>query len=135
MPNLDHRFQIDGPGPSGEVRALLGSDRLGPAGAAVEVRRTWYDSFDGRLRSEGLTLCREATAGRHVLVLSDGTARLAETEAGAEDPSRAGLLPAGPLRQRIAPLLEDRVLLPLAELVSRERATPVLNRDQKTVAR
>ncbi len=135
MPNLDHRFQIDGPGPSGEVRALLGSDRLGPAGAAVEVRRTWYDSFDGRLRSEGLTLCREATAGRHVLVLSDGTARLAETEAGAEDPSRAGLLPSGPLRQRIAPLLEDRVLLPLAELVSRERATPVLNRDEKTVAR
>ena len=135
MPNVDHRFQIHGPDQAAEVRELLGSNRLGPTGPAAEVRRTWYDSFDGRLRSDGLTLCREMAAGRHRLVLSEGMAPVAASEAGPGDPSRTGLLPPGALRDRIAPVLEDRVLLPLAELVSRERVTPVLNRDDKTVVR
>ncbi|MHB1444798.1 MAG: CHAD domain-containing protein [Acidimicrobiales bacterium] len=101
----------------------------------MEVRRTWYDSFDGRLRSAGLTLWKETASGRSRLVLTEGTAPVAESEATAEDPSRAGLLSPGPLRQRLAPILEERILLPLAELVSREKVTPVLNGDDKTVAR
>jgi len=135
LPSVDHRFIFDGPADAAQVRALLGPCRLGPSGPSVEVRRTWYDSFDSRLRSGGLTLWKETASGRSRLVLTEGAVLVAESEAAPEDPSWAGLLPPGPLRQRVAPLLGERVLLPLAELVSREKLTPVLNRDDKTVAR
>ena len=135
MPSVDHRFQFDGPAEPAQIRDLLRPCRLGPTGPAVEVRRTWYDSFDGRLRSGGLTLWKETAAGHSRLILAEGTVPVAEADAAAEGPSWARLLPLGALRQRVAPLLEDRILLPLAELVSREKVTPVLNRDDKTVTR
>ena len=44
-------------------------------------------------------------------------------------------LPAGPLRDRLAPVLEERALLPVARVRSRTVPAAVLNADEKTVVR
>ncbi len=117
-------------------RALLGA--LGrrfataPGGSSLD-RRTHYDTFDWRLAAAGV----ELTAERH----RDGWLlrwRRAGEEAGRTigadaEPGFARELPPG-LRERLAPIVEMRRLLPRIELESRRREVRLLDRRQKTVA-
>ncbi len=103
------------------------------------ARQVWLDTFDGRLQAAGLALRQVAgfDSGPGDLVLS--------TSAGADvacEPVRAprwpGLLdviPAGPLRDRLDPVVEIRALLPLARAEGTLTELRVLNRQCKTVAR
>jgi CHAD domain-containing protein len=79
--------------------------------APVATRRVLLDTFDGRLHDAGLRLEHHTVAGKSRLVLvGTGTAPAHATATGL--PTSASDVPAGPLRARLAPLLEMRVLLP-----------------------
>ncbi len=94
---------------------------------------TFYDTFDGRLHAAGLTL-------RH----GDGTLAVLDRATGAEltraplaaAPARLfGRDLAPHLRDRLAPIIEMRALMPLAQVATRSRKLAVLNGDAKIVVR
>ena len=58
-----------------------------------------------------------------------------EAQVTAAERYLADELPRGPLRDRLAPALGVRALLPLGRVRSRTRSLAVLNRDAKTVVR
>jgi CHAD domain-containing protein len=91
-------------------------------------RRTFYDTFDGRLHAAGLTLVHED--GR--LTLGDGAAAALEQ---APDRLLVADLPAGRLRDLLAPLVDVRALVPAAAIRGRVRRMRVLDAEGKTVVR
>ena len=102
--------------------------------AAHTLQRTFWDTFDGRLHAAGIALV--ATAGRLVVV---DQAKLVE-EVGANAPKGAvrllaADLPAGPLRERLAPIIEMRALTPIARVRSRLLPINVLDDVGKIVVR
>jgi CHAD domain-containing protein len=101
---------------------------------AHTLDRTFWDTFDGRLHDAGLAL----VAGGGRLVLAD--AATSAEHATAELPRGvarllAGDLPAGPLRDRLAPLIEMRALTPTARVRSRFLPLNVLDDVGKIVVR
>jgi CHAD domain-containing protein len=101
---------------------------------AHTIDRTFWDTFDGRLHDAGLAL----VAGGGRLVLTDA-ATSAEVAAG-ELPRGAtrlfaGDLPAGPLRERLARVIEMRALTPAARVRSRFLPVNVLDDLGKIVVR
>jgi CHAD domain-containing protein len=105
-------------------------------GRAQTADRVLLDSFDARLRAAGLRAewpARRASTRRLTLLEPGLPPRSADVPDG---PAVAlAALPAGPLRDRLAPVLEERALLPLVRLRSRTVPVAVLNEDEKTVAR
>lgn len=111
------------------LRAPLHVDGEGSSAAAC----SFYDTFDGRLRSKRVRLTHEDgflrlhdDSGRELAVLA--TASVPET-------LRPEDLPAGPLRDRLAPLCGIRVLLRSAQIETTREALAVLDDEDKTVAR
>jgi CHAD domain-containing protein len=91
------------------------------------VRRTYYDTFDGRLRAHG-----------GPAIYEDGRLALNGASAALERPPErmlAAELHPGPLRDALGPLIEVRALLPLAELRIKERRLRILDSERKTVVR
>jgi CHAD domain-containing protein len=102
----------------------------------------YLDTFDGRLHGDDLVLHR-SRADR------DGQVRLTLVEPGA--PDRSGTVDAavttrspdrllgadlpGPIGSRLADVIENRALLPIARVSSRRLAAAVLDRERKTVVR
>jgi CHAD domain-containing protein len=109
-----------------------------PGGRPRTVRRTWLDTFDWRLFRAGMTL--EFVAGRGtaelVLTAGDGEQVTAEPAAGTPIrwPCRLDQLPAGPLRERLVPVLGVRALLPVARATSALTELRAVNADEKTIA-
>lgn len=110
-------------------------------GRATTVRRAWLDTFDWRLYRAGLTL--ELTSGRGTAELTltgrDG-AVVAAQQAGVAGgrprwPGLIEMLPVGPLRERLRPVVGVRALMPVARAASTVHGLRVLNSDDKTVAR
>jgi CHAD domain-containing protein len=99
------------------------------------TRRTFYDTFDGRLHAAGLALIDED--GRLVAGAGPCYRELATAIRPAAWGERlfAGDLPDGPLRSLIGPIIEVRALVPVARTRGRARAVRVLNGDVKTVVR
>jgi CHAD domain-containing protein len=103
-------------------------------GVRCERDRIYYDTFDGLLRTAGLTSI-------HI----DGTLSVASQDSGAVVawlPMRAPTatlfardLPPGPLRDTLLPITDVRALLPLVHLHSRELLLSVLDDERKTVVR
>jgi CHAD domain-containing protein len=101
---------------------------------AHTIDRTFWDTFDGRLHDAGLALV--ASGGR--LVLAD--AATSAEQATAELPRGAvrlfaADLPAGRLRERLAPVIEMRALTPAARVRSRFLPLNVLDDVGKIVVR
>jgi CHAD domain-containing protein len=110
----------------------------GPA-RSVSLRRLWLDTFDWRLYRSGLTLEQISSRGATDLVLTgrDGTV-LAADHGGSGPlkwPGKLDVLPMGPLRDHLGPVVGVRALMPVARAVSSVRESRVLNSDQKTIAR
>jgi CHAD domain-containing protein len=127
---------------------LLLPDGLGASGAADRlaalvpvvtqrahsIDRTFWDTFDGRLRNAGLAL---ADAGNR-MVLMDATTYAEQAAADHVRGARrllVGDLPEGGLRDRLAPLLEMRALTPIARVRSRLLPVNVLDDLGKIVVR
>jgi CHAD domain-containing protein len=118
---------------------------------SMTLRRLWLDTFDWRLYRSGLTLEQVTSRGSTEIVLTgrDGAVvashearrqRQAATQTAADNgrpawPGRLEVLPPGPLRDHLSPVVGVRALLPVARAVSAVRENRVLNSDDKTVAR
>ncbi len=111
--------------------------RIAAHGTSRTLRRTWLDTFDWRLFRAGLTLELQAGRGSSQLVL---TGRGGERAAVDQAPGRlrwpclVGELPAGPLRERLAPVAGVRSLLPVARAASVLTERRAVNADDKTIA-
>jgi CHAD domain-containing protein len=118
------------------VLAVL-ADRLTlEVARAGTVDRELLDTFDARLRAAGLRAewpARRAARRRLTLREPGVPPRTAEV---ADAPAVAlAALPRGPVRDRLAPVLEERALVPVARVRSRVLRAAVLNGDAKTVVR
>ena len=106
------RATASGPGPSDVLDALVA------AGCTTEPPRTStlavLDTFDGRIADAGLRL--GLVDGRHLVLSGKGGVPAGLTVSG--QPRVADDLPAGPLRNRLARLLDVRALLRLVEVTS-----------------
>lgn len=82
------------------------------------LQRTLLDTFDGRLHAAGVRAEVRAGAAHELVVTGPGpgSARVQVDNV----PSTAGDLPRGPLRDRLAPLLDVRALLPKVAVRSTE---------------
>jgi CHAD domain-containing protein len=106
------------------------------------VRRTWLDTFDWRLFRAGLTLELLASRGTAELVLTGRDGERVATEPTSTGngsrpirwPSRIDKLPAGPLRERLAPVVGVRALLPVTKATSVLTEWRAVNTDEKTIA-
>ena len=144
MRNAPREFALDDRGmpESDDYLVALGPRfRWHGDGRARTVRRAWLDTFDWRLYRAGLTL--ELTSGRGttelVLTGRDG-AVVAAQQAGPAGvrpkwPGLLDVLPVGPLRERLRPVVGVRALLPVARATSTVHGLRVLNSDDKTAAR
>jgi CHAD domain-containing protein len=101
-----------------------------------QEQRTYYDSFDWRLYGNNTVLEEHIDGRQRTLVLrtlnnSNPLARVRLTRC----PAFIQDLPAGRLRDELAPVLEMRELTPLVRIRARVRSLRMLNKDKKTVAR
>jgi CHAD domain-containing protein len=124
----------------GEFLSLPGSAfAISEAVRSASLRRLWLDTFDWRLYRSGLTLEQISRRGTTDLVLNGRDGAILATdhrESGAlKWPGRLEVLPLGPLRDHLGPVVGVRALLPVARAVSSVRESRVLNSDQKTIAR
>jgi CHAD domain-containing protein len=117
----------------GSVDALLAARLDVECERARAARRTFYDTFDGRLHARGLALVHEGDR----LVLRDGEYERSAAVTGSRRPARvlAGELPDGPLRDALEPLTGVRALTPTASLRGRRRLLRVVDGERKTVVR
>jgi hypothetical protein len=100
---------------------------------AQSGRRAVYDTFDGRLRSKGLRLVHED--GMLKLVGVDGRELGALRSPSAPETLRPPELEPSVLRERLGPVCDVRALLRLAWIDADRRLLPVLDEEEKTVAR
>ena len=104
------------------------------ASGPVEARdRTFYDTFDGRLRAAGLAVFAER--GRLVAAAGPAYAERAAGQLPASERVFAVELAGGGLRDLLEPIVEVRALVPIARVRGRSRGLRVRNRDEKTVVR
>jgi CHAD domain-containing protein len=108
--------------------------RLSSGTAAEATERTYYDTFDGRLHAAGLRFAEDAGG----FVALNGGGEVAHAPARRRVAGRsifAAELPAGPLRELVAPVVEMRALTPLVRIRSAQRTLRVLDDEEKTVVR
>ncbi|MFP5361399.1 MAG: CHAD domain-containing protein [Thermoleophilia bacterium] len=121
------------------LRAAAAAQRLGALVPLVtqtghSIERTFWDTFDGRLHRAGLALAE--VAGR--LVLMDAATYAEQASDAYRRRARRLLLddlPAGDLRERLAPIVELRALMPIARVRSRQLPIEVLDDVGKVVVR
>ncbi len=102
------------------------------AGSERTVSRTWLDTFDWRLHAAGISL-EYLDDGPLILQFPDGS-RLQGPRAR-KWPALLHDLPAGRLRDALAPMVGLRALLSVVTVRRAARESRVLNADEKTVAR
>ncbi len=105
------------------------------------VRRRRLDTFDRRLSAAGLTLEHQVVAARGpatdrlVLGRPDGSSTVAVSAKSLRWPALAEVLPAGPVRDLVAPVSGIRALMVASDERRQLRRLELSNQDGKTVAR
>jgi CHAD domain-containing protein len=100
------------------------------------ARRVWLDTFDWRLYHAGCTLEYLSGNGMHeVTLVTHGGERVTAAAPRMSLPCMSGELPAGLLRERVAPIAGIRALLPVATATSMQRSLRLLDGEDKTVVR
>lgn len=102
-----------------------------------QISRIYLDSFDWRLyQAGGLLEEQGGETGERVLMWRDCSAAQAlDPTLVSKTPGLIGDLPTGPLRDRVAPALAMRTLLPMVRSVSSIETLRVLDDESKTVVR
>lgn len=106
-------------------------------GPLVQHLQVWLDTADWRVHKQGATLhVRSRPEGTDlVLRCADSVTLSQAVPATFATPLRAEGLPPGELGGRVAPWLDVRALLPLAEVQGASREVRVLDDEEKTVTR
>jgi CHAD domain-containing protein len=97
------------------------------------VNRVFYDTFDGLVRAAGFALLWQA--GRLGLADADGDETAAIDWPRSATAVRVADIPAGVLRDRLAPVIEVRAATVIARVRVRRQAWRTLDAERKTVAR
>ncbi|MGH3597385.1 MAG: CHAD domain-containing protein [Mycobacterium sp.] len=103
------------------------------AGPERTVSHTWLDTFDWRLHAAGISL-EYVDNGPLIAQLPDGVRVQGSLPAGSW-PAQVDDLPAGLMRDALAPIVAPRALMPVVTVRRTARESRVLNADEKTVAR
>ena len=119
---------------SGEAVLATLRERLSlDVGRPRRTDRVLLDSFDGRLRAAGLRA--EAPVRGATLTLYEPGAPARREKVARAPRYLVQELPRGPLRERLAGVLEERALLPAVRVRGTVRPLAVVNDDAKTVVR
>jgi CHAD domain-containing protein len=120
----------------GQVSAALESRYRLRIDPPTPARWTCLDTADWRLHRTGMSLRDTRRGRRSELVLSDGACEpIVARSPGRYWPRRIDTLPASAVRDRIAPAVGVRALLPLAEVDVRSLEVRVLDIEEKTRVR
>ncbi len=103
--------------------------------ALSEAGQTFFDSFDWRVWQAGGELVQERDEINRICWVDRRSGEYQECELSDATPGFSGELPAGPLRERLSPVLEMRALLPLVSITQQRRTLRVLDDEEKTVVR
>ena len=119
--------------PSGPIVGVLEAEGI-VLGPPEMLRRTRYDTFDGRLHGKGLRLeARTRGTEGHALVVTAGNGPPARLFLSAPlvptEPLAVTTLPPGPLRSRLLSTAADRALLPQLTLRSVRRSGTAVDAD------
>lgn len=116
--------------------AKLGNKAITQLVSKEDCQRTYYDSFDWRLYSAGISceFTRFKTESSLALIDLASSDTLANAELSSV-PAFAKDFTAEALQQTLTPLLEMRALLPLCTLSLQRFQINILNKDQKIVVR
>jgi CHAD domain-containing protein len=132
---LLREFMMDGADAAVMADALRSRFEVAADGSR-SVRRIWLDTFDWRLQSVGSTLEYLSGPGTQELALvTSGGERIAHDVPRLSWPRLAGTIPAGHVRDLIAPIAGIRALLPVATSTGAQRTLRVLDGEEKTVVR
>jgi CHAD domain-containing protein len=109
-------------------------------GPRVLMRRRRLDTFDRRLGAAGLTIEHQilsvpGSGEQLVLYRPDGTSSVAMAGKSLRWPASVDVLPPGPVRDAIAPLIGVRALMVASDERRRMRRLDLRNHDGKIVAR
>jgi len=105
------------------------------AGRSATVRHVWLDTFDWRLHRAGVSLEYSISRGAHRLSLLTRDSVQADTAVPRLSlPALTEQLPAGPLREHLAPIMGIRALLPIVSFAGTTREVRVLDTERKTIA-
>jgi CHAD domain-containing protein len=133
MAKFSHAFSTQNAVAVDALAAALQPKFAVAVGPERAVSQTWLDTFDWRLHAAGISL-EYADDGPLTAHLPDG-ARLQCPLPARGWPAQAGDMPAGLLRDALAPIVRPRALLPVVTVHRTARESRVLNHDEKTVAR
>ena len=133
MAKFSHTFSTQNAVAVDALAAALQPKFAVAVGPERAVSQTWLDTFDWRLHAAGISL-EYAEDGPLTAHLPDG-ARLQCPLPARGWPAQADDVPAGLLRDALAPIITPRALLPVVTAHRTARESRVLNHDEKTVAR
>ena len=127
----------DGPLKLESIVKVLSAQFAVAPGSKQLVRRRRLDTFDRRLEAANLMLEHQIVAAGERLVLGrgDGSAAIAVSVKDTRWPAVADLLPPGPVREAIAPVIGVRALMVSSDERRRIQRLDLRNRAGKTVAR
>jgi CHAD domain-containing protein len=98
--------------------------------------KTYYDSFDGRLYTNGITCEFNQSKSASSLTLIDFEhCQIIASQALNEVPSFSNQFSPGKIRSSLEPILEMRALLPVCSLDYNSYYLNILNKDEKTILR
>jgi CHAD domain-containing protein len=103
--------------------------------APTAAGQTFYDSFDWRVWQAGGELMQERDPITRLCWIDRKSGECQECDLTESVPGFTEDLPSGPLRERLAPVLEMRVLLPRVSITQQQRTLRVLDDEEKTVVR
>jgi CHAD domain-containing protein len=103
--------------------------------AGEKAEQLFYDSFDWRVWQAGGQLLQERGSVPRLCWVDCKTSVNLVCDLTDVTPGFPEELPAGPLRERLLPILEMRTLLPKVRIIQRLRTLHVLDDEEKTVVR
>ena len=132
-----HQYSLGDAANADAVLTALSDQFLIRSEAETALSRIYHDSFDWRLYLSGSVLYSKKDGRKKVLVwVPDGSEDAAETLTVSQGvPKFFWDMPQGPLRGKLAQLIEMRALLPQVEVKGRVRQFKVLDGEEKTVLR
>jgi CHAD domain-containing protein len=133
---MQHTFTINNTFTISGLLSLLKNNINAVSAPPQLLQRTCYDTFDWRVYGSKAVLEAEINGRQHELLwrsLDDPGQRMHAALTGA--PRFAQDLPPGQLRDKLAPVLEMRELMPLVNISSRVHTLRVMDKIEKTVAR